>query len=342
MADPRFFRRAGPFTLGALANRLSAPDLNGSGGAEVAFGGNPDLVLADVAAIEDAGPSDICYFADRAYVIAFAGTRAGACICTPALAQYAPAGCSALIVRDPRAAFALVARTFYPDDTPPVGADPQFGPGVEIGIGAFIDSGASIGAGTRIGANAVIGAGVTIGENCRIGANVTLSHCLIGDRVILHPGVQVGQDGFGFVPGPAGLLKIPQLGRALIESDVEIGANSTVDRGAMGDTVIGTGTKIDNIVHIGHNVRIGPHCVIVAQAGIAGSCTIGAGVLIGGQVAISDHLTVGDRAQIAGKSGLMRDVAAGERVMGYPARPVRQFWRELATLARLTKRDHKP
>lgn len=333
MADLRFFRRAGPFTLGALANGLSA---------EVAFGGNPDLAITDVAAIEDAGPSDICYFSDRKYAIALAGTKAGACLTTLALAQHAPAGCTALIAKDPRAAFALVARNFYPDDSPPVGAEPKFGPGVEIGIGAFVDTGAVIGAGTRIGANAVIGAGVSVGENCRIGPNVTLSHCLIGDRVILHPGVQIGQDGFGFAPGSSGLLKIPQLGRAIIESDVEIGANSCVDRGAMGDTVIGAGTKIDNLVQIGHNVRIGPHAVIVAQAGVAGSSRIGAGVLIGGQVAVSDHLTVGDGAQIAGKSGLIRDVAPGETVMGYPAKPIRQFWRELATLARLTKRDNKP
>lgn len=328
MADLRFFRRAGPFTLGALADKL---------GAEVAFGGNPDLAVTDVAAIEDAGPSDICFFSDRNYAIAFAGSKAGACITTPALAQLAPTGCTALIAADPRAAFALAAQIFYPDDSPPVGPEPSFGSGVEIGTGASVDTGAIIGAGTRIGANAVIGAGVRIGEHCRIGANVTLSHCLIGDRVILHPGVQVGQDGFGFVPGPKGLLKIPQLGRAIIESDVEIGANSTVDRGAMGDTVIGAGTKIDNLVQIGHNVRIGPHCVIVAQAGVAGSCRIGAGVLIGGQVAISDHLTVGDRAQIAGKSGLIRDVPAGDTVMGYPAKPIRQFWRELATLAKLSR-----
>ncbi len=338
MADLRFFRRAGPFTLGALAARLNAE----SGGAEVAFGGNPDLQITDVAAIEDAGPSDICFFADRAYAIAFAGTKAGACITTVALAPLSPPGCTALIARDPRAAFALAAHAFYPDDSPPVGAEPVFGAGVEIGAGAFVDTGAVIGAGTRIGANAVIGAGVRVGENCRIGANVTLSHCLIGDRVILHPGVQIGQDGFGFAPGPAGLLKIPQLGRAIIENDVEIGANSCIDRGAMADTLVGAGTKIDNLVQIGHNSRIGPHCVIVGQAGVAGSCRIGAGVLIGGQVAISDHVTVGDRAQIAGKSGVVRDVAPGETVMGYPAKPIRQFWRELATLARLTKRDNKP
>lgn len=334
MADPRFFRRAGPFSLGALATRLNAEGV----GAEVALGADPGLEIADVGTIEESGSAEICYFVDRAYAIAFAGTKAGACITTSALAPLAPAGCSILLASDPRAAFAAVAAAFYPDDRPPVGPEPVFGMGVEIGVGAFVDTGARIGAGTRIGANAVIGAGVQIGENCSIGANVTLSHCLIGDRVILHPGVQIGQDGFGFVPAAGGLRKVPQLGRAIIEDDVEIGANSCVDRGAAGDTVVGRGTKTDNLVQIGHNVRIGPHCVIVAQVGISGSCRVGAGVLIGGQAAISDHVVLGDGAQIAGKSGVMRDVGSGETVMGYPAKPIRQFWREIASLARLTRR----
>ncbi len=330
MPDPRFFRRAGPFSIADIAQRT---------GVEITPGADMHLAISDVGTIDDAGPTDITAFYDRRYVIAFAGTRAGACVTTEALAAHAPSGCAIVIAADPRAAFAEICHAFYPDDSPPVAAEPVFGHGVEIGSGAFIDTGAVIGANTRIGANAVIGAGVVVGDNCRIGANVTLSHCLIGDRVVLHPGVQVGQDGFGFVPTRQGLRKIPQLGRVIIENDVEVGANSCIDRGAAGDTVVGAGTKIDNLVQIAHNVRIGPNCVIVAQVGIAGSCTIGAGVLIGGQTAVSDHLTVGDGAQIAGKSGLMRDVAAGEVVMGYPAKPIRQFWREIAGLSRLTRRD---
>ena len=330
MPDPRFFRRAGPFSLGDIARRL---------GAEIAPGADAHFEISDVSPIDSAGPSDITSFYDRRYVITFAITKAGACITTEALAAHAPPGCAVLIVPDPRAAFADVAVAFYPDDSPPVAADPSFGPGVEIGTGAFIDTGAEIGRETRIGANAVVGAGVVVGAHCRIGPNVTLSHCLIGDRVIIHPGVQIGQDGFGFVPTAKGLAKIPQLGRVIIGDDVEIGANSCIDRGAAGDTVVGAGTKIDNLVQIGHNVRIGENCVLVAQSGIAGSCRIGAGVLIGGQTAVSDHVNVGDGAQIAGKSGVIRDVAPGETVMGYPAKPIRQFWREIAGLTRLTQRD---
>jgi UDP-3-O-[3-hydroxymyristoyl] glucosamine N-acyltransferase len=220
-----------------------------------------------------------------------------------------------------------------------IAADAVIGEGAVIAPGAVIGPRAVIGQRSVIGANAVIGAGAVIGDDCRIGANATLIYCLVGHRVIVHPGVQIGQDGFGFVSTREGHKKIPQLGRVVIHDDVEIGANTTIDRGTARDTIIGAGTKIDNLVQIAHNVEIGTRCIIVSQAGVAGSCQIGNSVVIGGQVGIADHVKIADGAQIAAKTGIMRDIGPGEVVMGYPGRPIRQFWREIAALSRLTKRD---
>ncbi len=337
MPDPRFYRRAGPFRLADLAGRC---------GARLAAACDPNLLIHDVATIETATSGDIVYFADPAYVLALASSRCGACITTEELAPRAPAGCAVLVTTDPRAAYAEVGALFYPE--PPlstlsqnvdIAADAVLGEGCVRAPGAVIGAGAIIGKRSSIGANAVIGPGVVVGDDCRIGANTTLAYCLVGNRVVIHPGVQIGQDGFGFVSTDDGLRKVPQLGRVIIHDDVEIGANSTIDRGAAGDTVIGAGTKIDNLVQIAHNVEIGSRCIIVSQAGIAGSCRIGDGVVVGGQVGIVDHVRVGDGAQIAGQTGVTGDIGPGEVVMGYPARPIRQFWREQAALSQLTKRD---
>ncbi len=212
------------------------------------------------------------------------------------------------------------------------------GQGVVVAPGAVVGSCAEIGDGVHLGANAVIGPGVVLGEGCTIGPNVTVTHAIVGAQVRIAAGSQIGQDGFGFIPTKAGHLRVPQLGRVLIEDHVDIGANCAIDRGALSDTVIGAGTKIDNLVQIGHNVEIGRDCIIVSQVGISGSCRIGNGVVIGGQGGLADHVTIGDGAQVAAKSGIMRDIAPGDTVMGYPAKPIRQFWREVAALTRLTKR----
>ena len=329
MTDLRFYTRSGPFSLAEIADRV---------GARLATGAVPHSKIADVASLGTAGANDISFLSDPKLVGALKDARCGACLVKEGMAV--PAGMAALVVADPRAAFATLAAMFYPDSArPPAHPPAKIAASAEIASSAVIGAGATIGERVRIGANSVVGAGVEIGPDTQIAANVSLSHCLIGARCILHPGVRIGQDGFGFVPGPQGLAKMPQLGRAIIGNDVEIGANSCVDRGALDDTEVGDGTKMDNLVQIGHNVRVGKHCVIVAQAGIAGSCRIGNGVLIGGQVAVSDHVTVGDGAQIAGQSGVTRDIPPGEAVMGYPAQPIRQFWRSVATLSRLTRRD---
>jgi UDP-3-O-[3-hydroxymyristoyl] glucosamine N-acyltransferase len=205
---------------------------------------------------------------------------------------------------------------------------------VVVDPGAVIGPRAEIGTGTTIGANAVIGPDVRIGRNCSIGPNASVLYALIGDRVILHAGVKIGQDGFGFAVGKDAHEKVPQIGRVIIQDNVEIGANTTIDRGALLDTVIGEGTKIDNLVQVGHNVTIGRHCMIVAQTGISGSTTLGDFVLLGGQVGIAGHLDIGSGAAIAAQSGVVRDVAQNSRMAGTPARPIRAYLRDKIAVAR--------
>jgi len=207
--------------------------------------------------------------------------------------------------------------------------------GVVVEPGAVIGPGAEIGAGTVVGANAVLGPEVRIGRSCAIGATATIVAALIGDRVIIHPGAHIGQDGFGFALGPRGHLKVPQVGRVIIQDDVEIGAGVTIDRGANRDTMIGEGAKIDNLVQIGHNVVIGRHAILVAQSGVSGSSVIGDFAALGGQAGVAGHLKVGAGAQVAAAAGVMTDIPAGQRWAGAPAKPVREFFREVATLRRL-------
>jgi UDP-3-O-[3-hydroxymyristoyl] glucosamine N-acyltransferase len=277
---------------------------------------------------------------------AFAHSRASVIVTSNALEHHEHNGSWLLLVKDPRLAFAQIGHLFYPPDAlhAQTHASAQIHPSAIIGPGSEICAGAVIGCDARIGqrcyieSNAVIGEGVVIGDDCAIGGNTAISHALIGARVRIDANVSIGGPGFGFVPGPAGLMRVTQLGRVIIEDDVQIGGNCAIDRGTMDDTVIGAGTVIDNLVQVGHNVRIGRNCVLAGQAGIAGSTTLGDNVMVGGQAAISDHLTIGSNARIAGKSGVMRDVAENEIVGGYPAMPVRQWHRQSVALARLSKR----
>ncbi len=206
---------------------------------------------------------------------------------------------------------------------------------VTVDPGAVVGPGAEIGAGTVIAAGAVIGPGVRIGRDCAIGAGATLLHALLGNRVIVHPGARIGQDGFGYLSGAKGHMKVPQIGRVMLQDDVEIGAGTTIDRGGIRDTVIGEGTKIDNLVQIAHNVVIGRHCIVVSQTGIAGSATLGDYVVLGGQVGVIGHVTIGTGSQIAATSNVKHDVPPGVQWGGSPAKPMREWFREVMAVQRL-------
>jgi UDP-3-O-[3-hydroxymyristoyl] glucosamine N-acyltransferase len=336
MPDPRFFTVAGPFTLEHLAAVTSA---------ELASDVAPSLLIRDVAPLDHAGPTEISFLDNRKYVDAFSTSKAGACFVHPDLAHRAPSGMALLLTRTPYKAYALAAQALYPPPAPRPGTattavvDPtaRIGEGTEIGAGVVVGAGVRIGRRCRIAPNVVIDDRVMIGDDTVIGACASLSHCLIGNRVSIYPGVRIGQDGFGFAMDPAGFVRVPQLGRVIVEDDVEIGANTTIDRGAGPDTVIGRGSMIDNLVQIGHNVQLGASCVVVAQAGISGSTRLDNHVVLAGQAGIAGHLTLGAGARVAAQSGVMRDVPAGEEVCGSPALPIKQFFQQVATLARLSR-----
>jgi UDP-3-O-[3-hydroxymyristoyl] glucosamine N-acyltransferase len=333
--DARFFGRSGPFALCDVAAAAG-------GAAEARV-----LMLAGVAPLQTAGPGHVSFLDNRKYAPLLETTRAGAVVVHPDLAARVPAACAAIVTAEPYLGWARVAALFHP--TPPprpgrhpsavVDAEAEVDPSAEIGPFAVILARASIGARCRIGPGAVIGEGVVLGADCRIGAHASVSHALIGARAYIYPGARIGQEGFGFATTATGFVTVPQLGRVVIGDDVEIGANSTVDRGSIQDTVIGAGSRIDNLVQIAHNVHLGRCCVIVSQAGISGSTVLEDFVQVGGQAGLTGHLHIGRKARIGAQGGIMADVPAGADVVGSPAMPVREFFRQVATLRRLAGRS---
>jgi UDP-3-O-[3-hydroxymyristoyl] glucosamine N-acyltransferase len=336
MADPRFFDNTGPYTLARIVEIT---------------GGKPvreaDISVADVAALDSAGPGHLSYCEGVKFRSGLERTKASVVLIAEALAGSTPQSAIAVVCAQPALAFAKVATALYPDPgliwpkaKPPVhriAPTARVGAGTVLAPDVFVGEGAELGEDCVVGPGAVIGRGVQIGRKAQIGPHVSISHALIGDRCTIHAGSRIGQDGFSYVSGAAGHFKIPQLGRVIIQDDVEVGANVAIDRGALADTVIGEGTKIDNLVQIGHNNRVGRRCIIVAQVGVSGSCEIGDFAVLGGQVGVADHLKIGSGTFVAAKSGVTRSLEAGKIYAGYPAHPIEQWRREVGTLSRLTK-----
>ncbi len=341
MDHPGFFRMAGPFTLSQIVERTGADHA-------------PDVDLSReihaVKALDEAQPGDVSFLDNTKYLDEFADTRAGACFVAQKFADRTPENTIALVCKEPYRAFAATLQAFFPDAIKPpsllamegerigqIHPDARLEDGVTIDPGAVVGPGAQIGRGTHVSAGAVVGPAVHVGRDCSIGPNASLLNALIDDRVIIHAGVRIGQEGFGFAMGADGHMKVPQIGRVIIQDDVDIGANTTIDRGALKDTIIGEGTKIDNLVQIGHNVVIGRHCVIVAQCGISGSTELGDFAVLGGQVGVIGHAKIGSGAMVAACSGVAGDIPAGERWGGSPAQPSRTWMREVMLLRRLAR-----
>lgn len=332
--DPRFFQRAGPFALAAVVD---------AAGAETA---PHRIMLHSIAPLAAATQDDVSFCLNsRKHLAALTSTGAAAVIVHPDMASKVPATAVPIVCADPLVAWAKVAALFHPQ--PPavpgihpsavVAASARIDPSAEIGALAVIGEHVRIGQRGRIGALAVIGDGVVIGRDVRIGSHASVSHALIGDRVYIYPGARIGQEGFGFAITSDGFHTVPQLGRVLIESDVEVGANTTIDRGTLEDTIIGAGTRIDNLVQIAHNVHLGQACVVVAQVGISGSTVLEDQVVVAGQAGIAGHLRIGAGSRIGGQAGVMADLPARSEVVGAPAQPVKAFFKEVATIRRLVR-----
>lgn len=311
--------------------------------------GKSETVVRGIAPLDRAGPDELSFLASAKYAPSFVSSRAGVVLVSPELEGEAGAPASRIIVAKPHEAMlALIPRFYRPVVRTPgvhpsavIGTNVTLGRDVCIEPGAVIEDGARVGDRSWIGAHTVIGTAATVGNDCQLYPLVTVyAHCQVGDRVILHSGVRIGSDGFGYVShakdGQFVHEKIPHVGRAIISDDVEIGANATIDRGSIDDTVIGAGTKIDNLVHIAHNVRVGRLCVLVAQCGVSGSTRIEDGAVIAGQAGVGGHLTIGAGARIGAQGGVMCDVPPGESWSGYPARPHKESLRATAALFKLS------
>ncbi|MGB0843505.1 MAG: UDP-3-O-(3-hydroxymyristoyl)glucosamine N-acyltransferase [Alphaproteobacteria bacterium] len=333
MADPRFFRRIGPFRLSELVEEF---------GIEVQDGVDLSKPFEDVASLQNADVHSVALFHNTKYKSELEVTKAGACLLKREHASLLPEHSIALICADPHRVFAKISQKFYPTPLstgrlhPKASVDETaiLGENVEISAGAVIEANAKIGANTKIGANSVVSRGVELGDDCEISANVTLSHCLIGNKVAILPGTCIGQRGFGFAMGPEGHEKVPQLGRVIIEDTCEIGSNVSIDRGAGPDTILGAGTMVDNLVQIAHNVQTGKNCVIVALSGVAGSTELGDFVVLAADVTVAGHLKIATGSTILAGSGVMRDTNPGDVLLGTPAIDKRMFFKREAFLTR--------
>ena len=333
MEHPGFFQKAGPFKLSEICDKLGLENTS-----------QDDPLIKDVKGIKKAGPADLTFLEDNKLIPHLEASKAALCLTKPEFEEKIPEGKTVLYHPKPHQAFVEILSLFYPEamrsqtslsSSGMIDETAVIEDGAVIEPGAIIGREAQIGSGTRIAAGTVIGYRCYIGRDCMIGPNATLTHSLVGNNVTIHAGVAIGQDGFGYLMGPGGHKKIPQIGRVIIQDSVEIGANSTIDRGALEDTIIGEGTKIDNLVQIGHNVVIGSHAVIVSQTGISGSVKLGNYVVLGGQCGVVGHIEIGDGAQIAATSNVNKNVPPNVKYGGTPAKPMKQWFREIVALERL-------
>jgi len=334
VADSRFYEDKGPVSAASIADRVGGR-LSGRGEADVRLAASLDT---------DDLAGALVFVAERGDAEALGDRRAAAILVKPSVADLVSGAADAVIeVDDPRLAFARALPALHvekPDAYGDAGVHPtaDVAPDAVVHPGAFVGADAVVGPGCVIDPGAVVGRGVVLGARVRIGAGASVFAALVGDDCRIFAGARIGEAGFGFAPTEGGLLRIPQIGRVVIGDQVEIGANATVDRGALGDTTIGFGTKIDNLVQVGHNCRIGRFCILAGMAGVSGSTVLGDGVMLGGQAGVADHLTLGDGARLAANAGLMHDMPPGETWCGAPARPIKTFMRETVAVSRLVKK----
>lgn len=337
MADKIFYQYSGAKSIKEIADITNA---------ELLTKGVEKEQIENVCSIETAGPSDICFFYDKKNKTLAEKIKAKACITTQELAQLVPQGVITLVSDNPKLAFIDLISAFYAEVKPEakieadayIAKTAKIGKNCYIGHGVVIEDDVTIGDNCTINAHTVIGHGCKIGNNCRIDDNATISYCLMGNDCYIYSGARIGRDGFGFSVVNGQHKRIPQIGRVIIGNDVEVGANTCIDRGALDDTIIGDGTRIDNLVQVAHNDRIGRCCILVAQTGIAGSCTFGDYVVCGGQTGFADHLNIGSGAQVGAQSGVMRDIEPGAIVMGTPTVPFKDFMRQVAFLQKNSKK----
>jgi UDP-3-O-[3-hydroxymyristoyl] glucosamine N-acyltransferase len=337
MADKVFYKNNGPMTIKEIAEVT---------GAEIITAGFDNEQIENICSIETASNTDLCFFYDKKNKAKAAEIKAKACVTTKELAGLIPEGVIVLTAENPKNSFISLLDVFYgekfPDakieSTAKISPTAVIGKDCYIGHNVVIEDDVVIGDNCIIEHNVVISHGCKIGNNCRIANNASIAYCLMGNDCYIYTGARIGHDGFGFSVVNGRHKRIAQIGRVIIGNDVEVGANSCIDRGALDDTIIGDGTRIDNLVQVAHNVVIGKGCILVAQTGIAGSCKFGDYVVCGGQTGFADHLTIGSGVQVGAQSGVMRDIEPGSIVMGTPTVPFKDFMRQVAFLQKNSKK----